>query len=158
MPKHPDSAFLDDYKCAASMELGLLFSLLTTVTGSIFSQMQWGLYWSWDPRQTSILVICLLFAAYVVLRGAVEDPEKRARLASAYALVAIVPGLFLIWVLPRIVETLHSGPNTAVVGNNLGGNYRLVMYTLALPAFIGLFVWLFQLRVRLFKIEEKRAA
>lgn len=146
-----------DLKCAAAMELGFLFAVLATVTGSIFSHNEWGAYWSWDPRQTSILVILLIFAAYIVLRGAIAEPEMRARLSSAYALVAVVPGLFLIWVLPRIVETLHSGPNKAVVGGGLSGNYRLVLYGLALPAFLMLFTWMFQLRVRALKLLERHA-
>jgi heme exporter protein C len=147
---------LDDLKCAAAMEVGLLFSIVTTITGSIFSKLEWTAYWSWDPRQTSILIILLIFAAYLVLRGAISDPQTRARLSSVYALVALVPGLFLIWVLPRIVLTLHSDANRAVVGGGLGGNYRLVLYGLALPAFLGLFTWLFQLRVRALKLETRR--
>ncbi len=148
------SSALDDFKCATAMELGLVFSFVTTVSGSFFSHLEWGLYWNWDPRQTSILIILLIFAAYLVLRGAVTDPETRGRLASAYALVALVPGLFLIWVLPRIVETLHGGANDAVLKNQIGGSYRPILYGLALPAFIGLFVWLFQLRLRVMKLEE----
>jgi heme exporter protein C len=148
------TAYSSDRKSAAAMELGLVFSILTTLTGSLFSKMEWGAYWVWDPRQTSILVICLLFAAYVVLRGALTDPEVRGRLCAVYALVALVPGLFLIWVLPRIVSfTLHVDANKAIVGGGLGGHYRPVLYGLALPAFIGLFVWIFQLRVRMMKLE-----
>lgn len=146
----------DDFKCAASMELGLLFAVLATVTGSIFSHNEWGAYWSWDPRQTSILIVLLIFAAYLVLRGAIEDPEKRARLSSVYALLALVPGLFLIFVLPRIVQTLHEGPNQVVIGGMIGGNYRVVLYGLALPAFLALFTWLFQLRLRVMKIESRQ--
>lgn len=147
---------MTDFKVAASMELGLLFSILTTITGSIFAKLQWGMYWNWDPRETSIIIICSLFAAYVVLRSAITDPDKRARLCSAYALVAIIPGLFLIWVLPRIVETLHEGANNAIVGGGLGGGYRLVMYLFVMPAYIGTFVWLFQLRVRSARLIEGR--
>ncbi len=147
-----------DFKVAASMELGLLFSILTTITGSIFAKLQWGMFWNWDPRETSIVIICSLFAAYIVLRSAVTDPDKRARLCSAYALVAIIPGLFLIWVLPRIVDTLHEGANSAVIGGGLGGGYRLVMYFFVLPSYIGTFIWLFQLRVRSAKLVEGRFA
>lgn len=146
----------DDFKCATAMELGLLFAALATITGSIFSRNEWGAYWSWDPRQTSILVVLLIFAAYLVLRGAIESPEVRARLSAVYALVALVPGLFLIWVLPRIVNTLHEGPNQVVIGGGLGGGYRLVLYGLALPAFLALFIWLFQLRLRTMKVEEAK--
>jgi len=146
----------DDMKSAVSMELGLLFSFLAAVTGSLFAKNEWHAYWVWtDPRMVSILVIMLIFAAYLVLRGAIEEPEKRARLTAAYALVAAIPGLFLIWVLPRIVDTLHSGPNNAVVGGGLGGNVRLVLYAFIMPAFIGLFVWLFQLRLRLMRLEAR---
>ncbi|MCC6728081.1 MAG: cytochrome c biogenesis protein CcsA [Chthonomonadales bacterium] len=145
----------DDLKSAAAMELGLLFAVLATVTGSIFSHNEWGMYWSWDPRQTSIVVVMLLFAGYLVLRGALDDPGVRARLSAAYAVVAVVPALFLIWVLPRIVETLHGFANEAVfVG--LGASFRLVLYGLALPAFIGLFTWMFQLRLRAMKLEWRR--
>ena len=153
-----DVANEDDMKSAVSMELGLLFSFLAAVTGSLFAKNEWHAYWVWtDPRMVSILVIMLIFAAYLVLRGAIEEPEKRARLTAAYALVAAVPGLFLIWVLPRIVPTLHEGPNNAVVGGGLGGNIRIVLYSFVMPAFIGLFVWLFQLRLRLMRLESREA-
>lgn len=146
--RKPRDWFRSDAACEAAMELGLLFSLLTTVTGSIFSRLQWGAFWSWDPRQTSILVIMLLFAAYLVLRSAVTDPNLRARLSAAYALLAVVPGLFLIWVLPRIVNTLHSGANQAVIGGGMDAQYRTVLYGLALPGFLCIYAWLLRLRIR----------
>lgn len=144
-----------DYASAVGMELGLVFAFLATVTGSIFSHNEWGAYWSWDPRQTSIVVILLIFAAYVVLRGAVIDPRVRGRVCAAYSLIAVVPALFLIWVLPRIVETLHSGPNQAVVGGGLGGGYKVVLWGLMLPAFFGLFAWMHDLGVRFKRVEER---
>lgn len=150
-------AGLDDLKSATAMELGLLFSVLATVTGSLFSRNEWGAFWSWDPRQTSILVVLLILAAYGVLRGSVSDPSTRARLSSVYAVVALVPAFFLIWVLPRVMATLHEGPNQTIVGGMIGGNYRAVLYALALPAFLSLFVWLFQIRLRLLRLEERAA-
>ncbi|NLH98101.1 MAG: cytochrome c biogenesis protein CcsA [Chthonomonadales bacterium] len=142
-----------DCLCEASMELGLLFSILTTATGSIFSRLQWGAFWSWDPRQTSIVVIMLLFAAYLVLRSSVTNAVMRARLTSAYAIIAVVPGMFLIWVLPRVVASLHGDANNAVIGGGLDSQYRAVLYGLALPAFVGLYTWLMQLRMRLSMAE-----
>jgi heme exporter protein C len=144
-----------DRKSATAMELGLVFAFLTTITGSIFSRLEWGAYWTWDPRQTSILINCLIFAAYVVLRGAITDPDNRARLSAAYAMVSVVPGIFLFVVLPRIMYTLHSGANDAIIKGGLGGNYRLVMYSLALPAFLALFAWMYQLRVRSMRLEAR---
>ena len=144
----------EDRKCAVSMELGMLFATGATITGSIFSYNEWGRYWSWDPRQTSILVILLIFAAYLVLRDALADPEKRARLCSVYALTAMAPGMFLIWVVPRVVSSLHGDANQAVVGGGLSGSYRPVLYGLILPSFIGLFCWLFEMRLRIKRLED----
>ncbi|HSV73309.1 MAG TPA: cytochrome c biogenesis protein CcsA [Chthonomonadales bacterium] len=150
-------AWLHDARSAAAMEVGLVFGVLATITGSIFSHNEWGVYWSWDPRQTSIVVVLLLFAGYLALRGAIEDPSAKARIASAYVLVAVVPAMFMIWVLPRLpdIATLHAGANQAVVGGGLGTEYRLVMYGLMLPAFAGLFAWLVGLRMRVAALEDR---
>ncbi len=141
-----------DEKCATSMELGLVFGICATITGSIFSRNEWGKYWSFDPRQTSILVILLLFTAYLVLRNSITEPRKRAIISSVYALAALPPAMFLIWVVPRVVESLHQFANQAVVGGGLGGSYRPVLYFLSLPAFLGLFIWMFQLRMQYYKL------
>lgn len=146
--KHPASVFQEDWKSATAMELGLLFGTLATVTGSIFSRNEWNMYWNWDPRQTSIVIVLLIFAAYAVLRGAVADSAVRARLAAAYTLLSVIPGLFLLIVLPRIIFTLHGGANAAVVGGGLGTDYRIVLYGLGLPGFLLLFTWMFQVRLR----------
>ena len=144
-----------DFKCAAAMELGFLFALLATITGSIFSRLQWNAYWVWnEPRMISILIVLLIFAAYLVLRGSVEDPYRRARLSSVYTLISLVPGVFLIWVLPRLIESLH--PNQSFAMGQISIGFRIVMYGMAMPAFIGLFIWMLQLRVRLMKLLWRR--
>jgi heme exporter protein C len=147
-----------DLRSAAAMESSLVFGLITLLSGMLFSQLQWGAYWSWDPRQTSMLVVCLILIAYVVLRGAVDDPDARARLSAVYALVSFIPTLFLLVVLPRIVYTLHGDANKTVVGGMLAGGYRTVMYFMALPAFLLLAIWTTELRVRCARIMERRAA
>ena len=149
----------NDLKNAVSMELGLLFSVLATVTGMVFAKNEWGAYWNWDPRQTSILIIMFLFAAYVALRGIVADPDLRARQGAVYTLVAVVPGIFLYFILPRIVgDTMHAEPNKALIGRQISGNYMYTMYGLTLPSFIMLFVWMFQLRLRQMKLELRKSA
>jgi ABC-type transport system involved in cytochrome c biogenesis permease subunit len=50
----------------------------------------WNSYWNWDPRQTSIVLLLLVYGAYTGLRAAIEDPERRATLSAAYALIALV--------------------------------------------------------------------
>lgn len=143
-----------DAKSSIAMELGFLFCVLATITGSIFAHVQWSNFWNWDPREISIVGMLLLYAAYLVLRSAdPEQPEKRARLCSVYVLVTLVPTIFLIWVVPRIpaLQSLHP-PDTLVKPGNTSATYKAVLYPSFL-AFTLLFVWLFQLRYRLYKLS-----
>lgn len=155
LTKRPD---LDtDAKSAIAMELGFLFCVLATVTGSIFAGAQWGSFWNWDPREISIVIMLLLYASYLVLRGAISgQPEKRARLAAVYAIVALVPAQFLIWVVPRIpaVQSLHP---TNVIANRsaTSASYKAVLYPSFL-AFTLLYCWLTQLRFRTYKLLTSR--
>ncbi len=147
-----------DSKSAISMELGFLFCILATVTGSIFAGIQWSTFWNWDPRETSIVIMLLLYASYLVLRGAMAaNPDKRARLSAVYALVALVPAQYLIWAVPRLIPGQHP-TNTLSDADQTSLSYKLVLYPSFL-AFTMLFVWLFQLRHRAFKVlaaREKR--
>ncbi len=146
----------DDIRAAASAGLGLLFAVLATVTGSVFARIMWGAYWNWDPRQTSIVILLLIYAAYFGLRGAVADPERRATLAAVYAILAFVTVPFLVFVVPRIYWSLH--PDTII--NTRGANEFDVRYTAVLMAslvgFTGLYVWLYSLSSRVGMIAERR--
>jgi heme exporter protein C len=103
----------DDY-ALSSAENGFLFTALATVTGMIFSQVVWGVYWNWDPRQTSIFVLLLIYAALFALRAAIDDVQRRRQLSAVYSLFAFVTVPFLFFVAPRISEsTLH--PNCAFI-------------------------------------------
>lgn len=103
----------DDYALAAA-ECGFLFTVLATVTGMIFSQVVWGVYWNWDPRQTSIFVLLLIYAALFALRSAIDDLDRRRQLSAVYSLFAFVTVPFLIFVAPRLADsTLH--PNCAFI-------------------------------------------
>jgi heme exporter protein C len=101
----------DDWALAA-VELGFLFSILATVTGSLFAKVVWGSFWNWDPRETSILILLLIYGAYFALRSAIDDTERRQRLAAVYALLAFVTVPLLTFVVPRLGDSsLH--PNCA---------------------------------------------
>ncbi len=104
----------DDARAVAAAELGLIFSILATVTGSIFAKVVWGTFWNWDPRETAIAVLMLIYAAYFALRSSIDDPTRQRRLSAVYALLAFVTVPFLIFVIPRITDsTLH--PNCAIL-------------------------------------------
>lgn len=104
----------DDALALAAAELGLIFSILATVTGSMFAKVVWGTYWNWDPRETAIAALMLIYAAYFALRTSIEDRQRQRYLGSIYALLAFVAVPFLIFVIPRVTDdTLH--PNCAIL-------------------------------------------
>ena len=103
---------ISDVAAVAAAEVGMLYCLFATITGSIFAEVVWGTFWNWDPRETSILVLLLIYAAYFALRSSVDDNERRRRLAAVYNIFAAVTMPFLLFVAPRIADsTLH--PNCA---------------------------------------------
>ena len=147
---------IDDIRASVSAALGLLFCSLATVTGAIFAKIMWGAYWNWDPRQTSITFLLLIYAAYFALRGAIQDPEQRATLAAVYAILAFVTVPFLMFVVPRIYWSLH--PDTII--NTRGVNEFDSRYTLLLLAsmagFTGFFTWLYTLECRIEMLRHER--
>ena len=148
-----------DRAATAAVELGLLFCVLATVTGALWARVEWGMWWNWDPRQTSIAVVLVFYAAYLVLRSAIEDPEARARLAGVYAILGLVVAPFFIFVLPRLVSfTLHPEP---VV--NTDAEFKMdarIGWVLALSSlgFTALFFWLHRLRWRVLRLAARRTA
>lgn len=99
----------NDMFASSSAYLGTVFTILATITGMIWAKFNWGSFWNWDPRQTSIFVLLLIYFAYFILRQSIENPELRARLSSVYSIVSFATVPFLIFILPRILEGNHPG-------------------------------------------------
>lgn len=140
----------EDDKAAEAARLGLIFCALATVTGSVFAKVTWGSFWSWDPRETSIFILLLLYGAYFALRGAVEVEEKRAALAAAYAIFAFITVPFLIFVLPRVMPSLH--PTESIISNGLEFTMGLTVrwiFAASLVCFLMIFLWMFSLARRI---------
>lgn len=145
----------DDHAGTAA-ELGLLFCIAATVSGAMWAKAMWGAYWNWDPRETSIFFLLLIYVAYLALRGAIEEPQRRARLAAVYSAVAFVAVPFLMFVVPRLYETLHPDPIINPRGKvDMDPRIRILFFAMLL-AFTGLFFWLQSLRVRVLRIERRR--
>ena len=99
-----------DKLSARAARLGFVFVLLSTVSGAIFSKLTWGAYWNWDPRQTTIFVLILIYGAYLTLRAAVSDEKIRAKVSAVYSLLSVLTVPFLVFVLPRMYFSLHPSP------------------------------------------------
>lgn len=144
-----------DHQAAAAAEIGLLFCVVATVSGALWAKAMWGSYWNWDPRETSIFFLLLVYGAYLALRSAIDQPERRARLSAVYSAIAFVSVPFLIFVVPRIYFTLHPDPLINPRGKlDMDPRIRVVFFAL-LAGFSVLFFWVQSLRVRVARLERR---
>ncbi len=143
-----------DRLALASTEVGVLFTAVAVVTGSIWARSAWGVWWDWEPRLTSAFVLLLMYAGLLVVRNLVEDPDRKARYAAVMGVVAFVdvPVVFMSirwWrsVHPVVVE---SGRINLVAP-------MVVALVVAVVSFTLLYVLLVAERVRLDRLEADLA-
>jgi len=154
-----------DTMSMAAASVATLYAILATVTGSIWAKFNWGSFWNWDPREASIFLLLMVYAAYFLLRGSIDDPERRARLSAVYSIVAFVTVPFLVFVLPRLVPGLHPGSADDVNAGPLLSpksdaisTTKQIVFNLSLFAFTLVFMWLMGLKVRLTNLINRREA
>lgn len=140
---------IHDINSAVLTKVGILYSILGMITGMEWAQYTWGEAWSNDPKQLGTAVCMLIYFAYLILRSGLKDEEKRAKISSVYNIFAFALMIPLIWVLPRMVDSLHpgNGGNPGFNAYDLDNGMRLVFY----PAVIGWFLlglWIATLIIR----------
>jgi heme exporter protein C len=144
-----------DRRAAATTQVGTLLGILGLVTGAIWAKFTWGAFWSWDVKQNMTAIALLIYLAYFILRSSFEDPEKRARIAAVYNIFAFAALIPLIYVIPRLTDSLHpgAGGNPALGGEDLDNTMRMIFY----PAIIGwslLGYWLASLSYRVERLKQ----
>lgn len=146
-----------DVRNAASIEMGALFGAFTMATGILFSEVQWGTWWQWDPRQTSFLLVLAIFGAGLAIRGAYSDERRRAAISAAYSVASLLPSLFLIFVFPRLphVQQTSFHPSQTIAGGLLDGWYRVGVLSVGLML-AWLTVVVYRMRVRVGELEFQR--
>ncbi len=148
--------------------MGIVLGLLGYITGAIWASYTWAdpnvsLLDSFssiarDPKLIGAAIALLVYFAYLILRDSIQDMDKKARISSVYNIFAYAMLFPSIWILPRILPSLHPGNegNPALdVKNDISGNMRMVFY----PAVIGwtlLAVWITTLKIRLSLLKEKK--
>jgi len=96
-----------------SVRLGLVFAVLVMLTGMIWGKASWGTWWAWEPRLTTFLLVCFLYAAYWVLRSVVDEEERRATYAAVFAIIAFIDVPITFFATRFLPEGLHPVVITA---------------------------------------------
>ncbi len=151
---------LRDIRALQAARVGVTFGLMGLITGIFWARFTWyvgtGIWWNFDPRQTMAAVQLLIYGAYFVLRTALDAPKQRARIAAVYNLFAAATVPFLLYVVPRQMQSLHPGAegNPAFSDTDLAPAMRPIFYA-AVLGFIGLFWVLYTQRVRLAALKRR---
>lgn len=142
----------------AAVEISVVFLLIAIVMGSIWARPVWNTWWTWDPRLTTTTIMVLIYAAYLMLRSGIEDPDRRARFGAVYAIVGFV-SVPLTFLSIRIFRTIHpivigSGDPTADGSFDMTSR-MLHTFIFSLIVFSILFVDMLWHRTRLGSLADK---
>jgi heme exporter protein C len=98
-----------DNLALSAAEIGVLFLVMVLVTGPIWAKPVWFVWWTWSPRLTSSLVLCLLYVAYLLIRNYIDDPERKAMVSAVFGIVAFLDAP-LVWFSIRWWRDIHPSP------------------------------------------------
>ena len=147
----------DDDMASELAKSAIFFGILGCLTGSVWANYTWGDPWPNDPKLNGAAVGILIYLAYLLLRSSFEDEQRKARISSVYNIFAFAVFIPIIYILPRLTDSLHpgSGGNSTFGSYDFNNDIRKVFY----PAIIGyilLGLWLAELRIRIKRINRVR--
>ena len=142
----------------AAVEISLVFFGITIVMGSIWARPIWNTWWTWDPRLTTAAITMLVYAAYMMLRQGIEDPERRARFGAVYTILGFV-AVPITFISIRLLRTIHP----VVIGSGAGsgdGSFAMssdmrTAFFFSLFVFTVIFIDLMWHRIRMGKLSAK---
>jgi heme exporter protein C len=125
--------------------VALIFTTLTMITGDLWTRVEWGVWWTWEPRLTTYQIMLLLIIGYFVLRASVEDEEKRATYAAVFGIIAFLDAP-ISFAITRIVP---SSVHPVVIGVAGGlDTVQLVTFLIGMFGMLAFGYVIFQLRQR----------
>ena len=142
-----------DHLAAASAEVGVMFTTLTLATGSIWGRSVWGVWWQWDPRLTTTLVMWFIYAGYLSLRAYIDEPEIRYRSAAVLGVLGVV-SIPLVWFSVEWWRGLHPTPSITRPGGGMPQE-MLITLLVSVGAFTMLYITLLQQRIRIQSVSEE---
>lgn len=147
----------DDIKAVEFVNAGILFGILGMLTGSLWAKFTWGEWWSNDPKQNGSALALLLYLAYLILRNSITEPQLKAKVSGVFNIFAYAALIPLIFILPRMTDSLHpgAGGNPGFNAYDLDYNMRFIFY----PAILGwtiLGFWMAELNIRIRKYKQRK--
>ncbi len=147
----------DDLMAIESANVGIIFGVLGLITGAVWAKYTWGEAWSNDPKQNSAAIALLVYLAYLVLRNSLEEEQKRGKISAVYNIFAFPIMVVLLFILPRMTDSLHpgNGGNPGFNTKDMAPELRPVFY----PAVLGwilVSVWITNIRYRIRKLENRQ--
>ncbi len=142
----------------ASVEIGLVYTVMGAASGSIWARPAWNTWWTWDPRLITYTVMALIYVAYLMLRQGLEDPNRRARFAAIYGIVGFISVPITFFSI-RIWRTIHpvvvGGSGDAAQGSFAMTSPMLQTMLFSVVTFTVVYICLLANRVRLEELSER---
>jgi heme exporter protein C len=151
-----NSKIESDIVASQAAHTGMLLGFLGIITGSVWAKYTWGAWWVADTKLNGAAITLLIYLAYFVLRGSLEEEQKRARISAVYNIFAYVMLIVFLMILPRMSDSLHpgNGGNPGFNSYDLDATMRTVFYP-AVAGWILLGVWIMTLKIRIEKLKRK---
>lgn len=145
----------DDYMATSTASVATICGIAGIITGMMWARVTWEQWWNNDPKQTVALIGLLMYLAYFVLRNAIEDHEKKARISAVTNIIFFFIFIPIIYVVPRLTDSLHpgNGGNPGFNAYDLDAGLRLIFY----PAVLGWILfcfWIAQTTARMLLIDS----
>ncbi len=145
-----------DIIAVEAVNTGIVFCFMGLATGMLWATYTWGDPWPKDPKLNSSAIATLMYLAYLVLRNALDEEQKRAKISAIYNIFAFPVMIVLLYILPRLTDSLHpgNGGNSTFSDIDMNNQLRFVLYAAAI-GWILIGVWITTLRYRTRLIENK---
>ena len=150
----------DDILAHSAAELGVLFTALTIVEGSIWGRNTWGVWWTWDARLTLTAILLLIYTGYLMLRSLLEDSSRAASTAAVVGIIGFLD-IPLIHMSVYWWRTLHQPPSILRPDKAPWENVHpelLIALTVSFIGFLLLYFYLLSLRFRIGELEQQITA
>jgi heme exporter protein C len=144
-----------DIRARTATETALVFVLMTMVSGELWERFEWGVWWVWEPRLTTYLILMLLVIGYFILRNAITDPERRATYSAVFGIITFIDVPLCFMITRMVPSSVHP-----VIFRTDSGLSPLMLAPLlmALAGFAAIAVALYQYRLRSQLLRERLEA